>query len=64
MLTVLFKGTFVNNDVTSKEKYQNSWSKRSGGVLSIMLTASNETLTVYSFCLRELRRFVRNLPTP
>ena len=27
------------------------------------LTASNESLTVYSFCVRRFR-FVRNLPTP
>ena len=51
MLTVLHKGTFMNNETKSSEtNMYSSFSWTNGGISLILLTASKESLRECSFC--------------
>ena len=62
-LIVLLIGTFVKSDSTSNEI--NLWfeSKRSFGMLFILVAAPNESFTENSFTVNGFNKLAKNFPT-
>ena len=63
MSTVLFKGTFVNIDSTSKDTKTKPSSNKLLGILVIFSAASKESFNVNSLCVKGLSKVVRYCPT-
>ena len=63
MLKVLRKETFVNNETTSsKTNMYSSFSWINGSIRLILLAASKESLSEYSFCVNEFNSSNKYFP--
>ena len=62
MLIVLFKGTFVNSEVTSRKIALTFVEKFS--FERIRSTALNESFIEQTFCVKGFNKRVKNFPTP
>ena len=62
MLIVFVRGTLVNKEVTSKETNRYPSLNNGDGIAFIRFTASNESFSMYSFCVRGFSRLLIYFP--